>query len=105
MLDSVLSVVWIVGIINAISIFFDNMDGLAAGISAIFARCSCSFWPCKAGSIWSRRWQPLLCGSALGFLIYNFNPATTFMGDMGSLVLGFLLAVLGHQAQVSGSRP
>jgi UDP-GlcNAc:undecaprenyl-phosphate GlcNAc-1-phosphate transferase len=43
-------------------------------------------------------------GSAIGFLIYNFNPASTFMGDMGALVLGFVLAVLGIKLEF-GTQP
>jgi UDP-GlcNAc:undecaprenyl-phosphate GlcNAc-1-phosphate transferase len=45
-----------------------------------------------------------LLGSAVGFLIYNFNPASSFMGDMGALVLGFILAVLGIKLEF-GTQP
>ncbi|MHB8627886.1 MAG: glycosyltransferase family 4 protein [Aggregatilineales bacterium] len=92
-LDVLLTFVWIVGIINATN-FLDNMDGLAAGLSAIAA----GFFFILAVSQGQELVAALsaaLCGSAIGFLIYNFNPATTFMGDMGALVLGFVLAVLG----------
>jgi len=91
-IDLALTVLWIVGIINAIN-FLDNMDGLAAGISAI-AAAFLFILAATQGQELVMALAAALCGSAIGFLIYNFNPATTFMGDMGSLVLGFVLAVL-----------
>jgi len=92
-LDILVTFLWIVGLINATN-FLDNMDGLAAGLSAIasgyFFILAVSQGQELVGAL-----SAALCGSAIGFLIYNFNPATTFMGDMGSLVLGFVLAVVG----------
>jgi len=79
--------------INATN-FLDNMDGLAAGLSAI-ASGFFFMLAVTQGQELVAALSAALCGSAIGFLIYNFNPATTFMGDMGSLVLGFILAVLG----------
>ncbi len=93
LIDGLLTVFWIVGIINAIN-FLDNMDGLAAGISAIVAGFIFLLAASQGQELVSTL-AAALCGSAIGFLIYNFNPATTFMGDMGALVLGFVLAVLG----------
>jgi UDP-GlcNAc:undecaprenyl-phosphate GlcNAc-1-phosphate transferase len=93
LLDILLTTVWIVGIINAIN-FLDNMDGLAAGVSAIGALFTFVL-AYSQGQELVARLAAALCGSAIGFLIYNFNPASTFMGDMGSLVLGFVLAVIG----------
>jgi len=91
-LNIALTLVWIVGITNAMN-FQDNMDGLAAGITAI---ASLFFFAMAAqqeltlvGSL-----AAALTGASVGFLLYNFSPASTFMGDMGSMVLGFLLAVL-----------
>jgi UDP-GlcNAc:undecaprenyl-phosphate GlcNAc-1-phosphate transferase len=92
-LDILLTIIWIVGIINAIN-FLDNMDGLAAGVSAISALFIFVLAFSQGQELVSRL-AAALCGSAIGFLIYNFNPASTFMGDMGSLVLGFVLAVIG----------
>ncbi len=92
-LDFLLTGIWIVGIINAIN-FLDNMDGLAAGVSAIGALFIFVLAFSQGQELVSRL-AAALCGSAIGFLIYNFNPASTFMGDMGSLVLGFVLAVIG----------
>ncbi len=103
LLDTALTVAWIVGIINAIN-FLDNMDGLAAGVSAIAA----AFFFLLAVSQGQELVTALaaaLCGSAVGFLIYNFNPATTFMGDMGSLVLGFILAVIGIKLHFYAQSP
>jgi UDP-GlcNAc:undecaprenyl-phosphate GlcNAc-1-phosphate transferase len=93
LINWIVTFVWIVGIINAIN-FLDNMDGLAAGISAI-AAFFMFLLSISQGQELVSALSAALCGSAIGFLIYNFNPATTFMGDMGSMVLGFVLAVLG----------
>ncbi len=92
-IDIVLTIIWIVGLVNAIN-FMDNMDGLAAGVSAIIAGFIFVLAASQGQELVSTL-AAALCGSAIGFLIYNFNPATTFMGDTGSLVLGFLLAILG----------
>jgi UDP-GlcNAc:undecaprenyl-phosphate GlcNAc-1-phosphate transferase len=101
--DTVLTTFWIVGIVNAIN-FLDNMDGLAAGISAIAAA---TFFVLAAsqGQELVGALSAALCGAAIGFLIYNFNPATTFMGDMGSLVLGFILAVLAIKLHFYAKSP
>ncbi|MBX3080877.1 MAG: undecaprenyl/decaprenyl-phosphate alpha-N-acetylglucosaminyl 1-phosphate transferase [Anaerolineae bacterium] len=92
-LDWALTLFWILGIINAIN-FLDNMDGLAAGVSAIAAFFMFVLAASQGQELVSSL-SAALCGAAIGFLIYNFNPATTFMGDMGSMVLGFMLAVCG----------
>jgi UDP-GlcNAc:undecaprenyl-phosphate GlcNAc-1-phosphate transferase len=91
-LDITLTLVWIVGITNAMN-FQDNMDGLAAGITAV---ASIFFFVMAVQEELSlvSSLAAALAGASVGFLIYNFNPASTFMGDMGSMVLGFLLAVL-----------
>lgn len=86
------SVLWIVSITNAIN-FLDNMDGLAGGVSAIIAALY------LAATLIGGQWFvagmcALLLGSLIGFLVYNFPPAKVFMGDAGSLVVGFLLAVI-----------
>jgi UDP-GlcNAc:undecaprenyl-phosphate/decaprenyl-phosphate GlcNAc-1-phosphate transferase len=70
------------------------MDGLAAGISAIAAFFMAAL-AYSQGQELVTAMAAALCGSAVGFLLYNFNPASTFMGDMGSMVLGFVLAVVG----------
>ncbi|MCH8005841.1 MAG: undecaprenyl/decaprenyl-phosphate alpha-N-acetylglucosaminyl 1-phosphate transferase [Planctomycetes bacterium] len=88
----VLTVLWIVVVTNAIN-FMDNMDGLAAGVSAIAAGLF------MAACIVNEQWfiaatLALLIGSLVAFLLFNFPPAKIFMGDGGSLVIGFLLAIL-----------
>ncbi len=97
LLDVPLTLVWMIALTNALN-FLDNMDGLSAGISAIGA----GFFLIVAftqGQILVSLLAAAVFGSALGFLAYNFNPASTFMGDMGALVLGFSLAVLGIKLQ------
>ena len=101
--DALLTLFWIIGIINAIN-FLDNMDGLAAGISAI-AAASFFLLAASQGQELVGALSAALCGAAIGFLIYNFNPATTFMGDMGSLVLGFILAVLAIKLHFYAQSP
>ncbi len=86
---------WLAGISNAIN-FLDNMDGLSAGVSAVAA----SFMLLLAvtnGQILVSALAAALLGSCLGFLRYNFKPAQIFMGDAGSLFLGYSLAILGLQ--------
>lgn len=92
-IDIPLTIIWVLAITNAVN-FLDNMDGLAAGLSAIAAGFFTFIAFSQEQSLVSMLAAALL-GSAVGFLIYNFNPASTFMGDMGALVLGFILAVLG----------
>jgi UDP-GlcNAc:undecaprenyl-phosphate GlcNAc-1-phosphate transferase len=89
--------IWLVGITNAINLL-DNMDGLAGGISFITAGVlSFFFWRLGDASL---LWVAMaLAGSTLGFLIFNFPPAKIFMGDSGSLFLGFTLAVLAIAQQ------
>jgi UDP-GlcNAc:undecaprenyl-phosphate GlcNAc-1-phosphate transferase len=88
----IITIIWIVVITNAIN-FLDNMDGLAAGVSAIAAGFLMS--ACLVNQQWFIAASlALLIGALVGFLIFNFPPAKIFMGDGGSLVIGFLLAVL-----------
>ena len=86
------TVVWIVVITNAIN-FLDNMDGLSAGVSAICAIALLAA-SMQMGQIFVSAWLAVLAGALMGFLPYNFPPARMFMGDAGSLVVGYLLAVL-----------
>jgi UDP-GlcNAc:undecaprenyl-phosphate GlcNAc-1-phosphate transferase len=91
--DLVLTLGWVVGITNAVN-YLDNMDGLTAGVSAI---ASVYFFALAAlsGQVLVAGFAAALAGCALGFLWYNRPPARIFMGDAGSLFLGFLLAALG----------
>lgn len=102
LLDLPLTLLWLVAITNAAN-FLDNMDGLTAGFSAI----ACGFFWLIAflqGQVLVSLMAAAVFGSALGFLTYNFNPSSTFMGDMGALVLGFLQAVLAIKLQF-GEQP
>jgi UDP-GlcNAc:undecaprenyl-phosphate GlcNAc-1-phosphate transferase len=91
-LDIAITVLWVVGITNALNLL-DNMDGLSGGIAMIAA----VFFTLLAAM--SRQYlvgalAAALAGACAGFLIYNWNPAHIFMGDTGSLFLGFLLAAV-----------
>ncbi|MCJ7543774.1 MAG: undecaprenyl/decaprenyl-phosphate alpha-N-acetylglucosaminyl 1-phosphate transferase [Phycisphaerae bacterium] len=85
------SILWLVAVTNAFN-FMDNMDGLAAGVGAI---CAAALLAAAAsiGQVFVSAWLCLLLGAQLGFLPYNFHPARTFMGDAGSMILGYFLAV------------
>jgi UDP-GlcNAc:undecaprenyl-phosphate GlcNAc-1-phosphate transferase len=83
---------WLVGISNAINLL-DNMDGLAGGVSLI-AALMLAYFNSRMGDA-PLVWLSLaLAGSILGFLLFNFPPARIFMGDSGSMFLGFTLAAL-----------
>jgi UDP-GlcNAc:undecaprenyl-phosphate GlcNAc-1-phosphate transferase len=92
LVDTIVTVVWVCAIINATN-YLDNMDGLTAGMSAVTAGFFMLIALTQGLSLVSSLAAALM-GSALGFLVYNFKPASIFMGDMGSMVLGFVLAVL-----------
>ena len=97
----VLTFIWLVGITNAINLL-DNMDGLAGGIALITSGIlSIFFW--KTGNPGLLAISMALAGSVLGFLFFNFPPASIFMGDSGSQFLGFTLAVLAIARQPQAS--
>jgi UDP-GlcNAc:undecaprenyl-phosphate GlcNAc-1-phosphate transferase len=89
-INMALTVFWLVGITNAVNLL-DNMDGLAAGVSAIAAGFLAA---CFVGNGQSSEalLPALLAAALLGFLVYNSYPASIFMGDCGSLFIGFFLA-------------
>ncbi|MHC4346398.1 MAG: MraY family glycosyltransferase, partial [Planctomycetota bacterium] len=89
---SLLSACWIVLIINAFN-FLDNMDGLAAGIAAI-AGSILFVAAAISGQVFIGGLALVLTGALLGFLVFNFPPAKIYMGDAGSLVVGFFVAML-----------
>ncbi len=88
-----LTVIWVVGITNAIN-FVDGLDGLAAGITCISSLSLLFVFIITGQSIGAIFIAAILVGSTLGFLPFNFNPAKIFMGDTGSNFLGFSLGVL-----------
>jgi UDP-GlcNAc:undecaprenyl-phosphate/decaprenyl-phosphate GlcNAc-1-phosphate transferase len=101
-LDCCLMVLWVVGITASFSIL-DHLDGLCAGIAAVAA----FFFAIVAGLHGRFVVQTFACaalGAALGFLVWNFNPARIFMGDGGAMLLGFLLATLGLKIGPEGTR-
>lgn len=87
-----ITLVWIIGITNAFN-FLDNMDGLSAGVAAI-ACAIFAFAAMGTGQIFVPMFACVICGALLGFLWFNFSPATIFMGDAGSLVVGYVIGVL-----------
>ena len=90
--DMLITLVWIVGVTNAFNLL-DNMDGLAAGVAAT-AASAVFVLSILSGQQRSAIVAAALIGGCLGFLVYNRRPASIFMGDAGSLFLGFVLAVL-----------
>lgn len=107
LLDSVLTIVWMVGLTNAFNLL-DNMDGLCAGTALIVAvmliiGLLTGVTRDVAGP--EIAFLSVLAGAVAGFLVYNFPPASVFMGDSGSLMLGFSLAALTlNNEGVRGSR-
>ncbi len=91
-LNVLLTMVWVVGITNAFNLL-DNMDGLSAGV-ALIAAAMLLVITIAQDQFFSAMALCLLAGALLGFLRYNFPPARIFMGDTGSLFIGFLLAAL-----------
>jgi len=104
-LNWTITLLWVVGITNAFNLL-DNMDGLSGGITTVAA----TFFLLLAAM--GRPPQVLvgtlaaaLIGACIGFLRYNLNPATIFMGDTGSMFLGFLLAALGIKLRFPSNVP
>ena len=90
-LDTMVTLIWIVGITNAFNLL-DNMDGLCAGVAMVAALTMAVLYAGTDATAFSV--AVIIAGSCGAFLVYNFNPASIFMGDCGSLVIGFALAVL-----------
>ncbi|HLG26625.1 MAG TPA: MraY family glycosyltransferase [Paenisporosarcina sp.] len=87
-----LTILWIVGITNAINLI-DGLDGLAAGVSTI-ALITLAGMAFMMGDMFVFAMAAILAASCAGFLFYNFHPAKIFMGDSGSLFLGYMIGVL-----------
>jgi UDP-GlcNAc:undecaprenyl-phosphate GlcNAc-1-phosphate transferase len=91
--DVLVTLIWLIGVTNAFNLL-DNMDGLSGGIAAItsafFVLMSAFSGQYLVGAL-----SAAVLGACLGFLVYNYNPASIFMGDSGALFLGYMLAALG----------
>jgi len=91
-LDVAVTLLWLVGMTNAFNLL-DNMDGLAAGVA--FVACGVFLINAWAlGEFFISLMLVAFMGSLLGFLLYNFHPATVFLGDCGSLFIGFVMGSL-----------
>ncbi len=99
-LDGAITLVWVVGITNAMNLL-DNMDGLSGGVAAV---ASAFFLLIAAinGQYLVGALSAALLGASIGFLVYNFNPASIFMGDTGALFIGFMLAAVGIKLRFTG---
>jgi UDP-GlcNAc:undecaprenyl-phosphate/decaprenyl-phosphate GlcNAc-1-phosphate transferase len=96
-----LTLLWIVGVINAMNLI-DGLDGLAGGV-ALVAVIITFLVSVQRGHPLMMLFTSALAGSILGFLFYNFNPASIFMGDTGSMFLGFVLATTAIQTNQKSS--
>lgn len=94
--DLPITILWIVGITNAFNLI-DGLDGLASGV-AVIACISIFVITSLSGQIGAAIFSLIIAGSLVGFLRYNFNPAKIFLGDSGSLIIGFALALLSIQS-------
>lgn len=85
-----LTIFWLIGITNAVNLL-DNMDGLAAGVSAIASAFIAASFAAN-GQMTEALMLAVFTAALVGFLAYNSNPASIFMGDCGSMFIGFFLA-------------
>ena len=100
-LDALLTVAWIVGAVNAFNLI-DGLDGLASGL-AFIAALGMAGALVFSGNASSTYFYFAFAGGLLGFLRYNYNPASVFLGDCGSMFIGFTLAVLPLCSQAQNS--
>ncbi|MBV4418758.1 undecaprenyl/decaprenyl-phosphate alpha-N-acetylglucosaminyl 1-phosphate transferase [Clostridium tyrobutyricum] len=101
MLSIPLTIIWVVGITNAMNLI-DGLDGLAAGI-ALIAGITLSIIAVLNGRNEAAMVTIIFTGSILGFLPYNFNPASIFMGDTGAQLLGFMLAAISIEGAIKSA--
>ena len=95
------TIIWIVGVTNAFNLI-DGLDGLAAGI-AFISSVTLMIVSLLNGRLEAAFLTAVLSGAILGFLPYNFNPASIFMGDTGSQLLGFLLAAISIEGAIKSA--
>jgi UDP-GlcNAc:undecaprenyl-phosphate GlcNAc-1-phosphate transferase len=100
-MGTVITILWIVGVTNAINLL-DGLDGLATGVIAIIAG-SLAVIAAVRGNFFSAVLLAGIVGACLGFLRHNWSPATIFLGDAGSLTLGFVLATLTVHGSLKSS--
>ncbi len=100
-LSFLITVLWVVGITNTVNLI-DGLDGLAAGVSAIASGCI-SYTAVLSGQYDGGLAMLAISGGALGFLPFNFHPAKIFMGDSGSLYLGFMIAAISILGSTKGA--
>lgn len=96
-----LTVFWIISVTNAVNLI-DGLDGLASGVSAI-ALLTFAFIAYRSDQYLVALVSVILVGAILGFIRYNFFPAKIFLGDSGSLFLGFMIAVLSAYGILKGA--
>jgi UDP-GlcNAc:undecaprenyl-phosphate GlcNAc-1-phosphate transferase len=96
-----ITVMWLVGVANAVNLI-DGMDGLAAGVSAISAL---TIWSVALGvsKPYAALMAAVVAGALLGFLRWNFNPARIFLGDSGAYLTGFILAAVSITGVIKGA--
>lgn len=97
---SVLCIVWMTNLYN----FMDGANGLAGGM-AVFGFSAYALMASFAGQLDLAIWSACIAAAAASFLVFNFDPARIFMGDVGSVPLGFLAAILGLEGYRSGAWP
>lgn len=102
-LNWLVTIGWVVGITNAMNLL-DNMDGLSGGIAAV-AAIFFALLAMLSGQYLVAVLSAAVAGAALGFWLYNFNPASVFMGDSGSLFLGLMLAAVGIKLRFPANSP
>lgn len=97
------TLIWVVGITNAFNLI-DGLDGLAAGIGIISSSTMALIaFLSGQGRIEAQILSLILAGAILGFLPYNFNPASIFMSDVGSQLIGFLLAAISLEGAIKSA--
>jgi UDP-GlcNAc:undecaprenyl-phosphate GlcNAc-1-phosphate transferase len=101
-IDYLLTVGWLVVLTNAFNLL-DNMDG-CAGLVATVTAAGLAVAALLQGQVLVGGLAVVVAGTCVGFLIYNWHPATIFMGDAGSLFLGFLLSTIALKLRFPGSR-
>lgn len=100
-ISTILTVFWIVGVTNTVNLI-DGLDGLSSGVSMISA-LTFAFIAYRMGNSEMVVLSLVVAGACMGFLPYNFNPASIFMGDAGALFLGFMLAIISIQGVMKNS--